>query len=67
MKEYFLETSGYKYQPIYTEDRQTAVDEGQINESFEPATDTFIGFREAGDWLIDFISDSATQIIEFFM
>ena len=47
--------------PGYTEEKQTIIDEDAINESFEPATDAFSGFREFTDWLFDSISDFFTQ------
>jgi hypothetical protein len=47
--------------PGYTEERQTIIDEDAINESFEPATDAFSGFREFTDWLFDSISDFFSQ------
>ncbi len=47
--------------PGYTEEKQTIVDEDAINESFEPATDAFSGFREFTDWLFASISDFFSQ------
>ena len=47
--------------PGYTEEKQTIVDEDAINESFEPATDAFSGFREFTDWLFTSISDFFSQ------
>jgi hypothetical protein len=41
---------------------QEFVDEDQINETFEPANDVFSGLREAGDWLIQTISDIFSQL-----
>ncbi len=41
---------------------QEFVDEDQINETFEPANDAFSGLREAGDWLIQTISDIFSQL-----
>ena len=43
--------------PGYQEQKQTVVDENQVNEAFAPANDAFSGLREAGDWLIDMISE----------
>ena len=48
--------------PGYQEDKQTVVDEGQINETFEPANDAFSGLNEAGAWLVDFFSDLFGQL-----
>lgn len=45
-----------------TEEQQTMVDETQVNEAFEPASDAFSGLREAGDWLFDLISNFITQV-----
>ncbi len=48
--------------PGYTEEKQTIIDEEAINETFEPATDAFSGFREFGDWVIASITDLFSQI-----
>ncbi len=48
--------------PGFTEEKQTIVDEESINESFEPANDALSGLREAGDWLIQTISDIFNQL-----
>jgi len=48
--------------PGYTEEKQTIIDEDAINETFEPATDAFSGFREFGDWVIASITDLFSQI-----
>jgi len=57
----FIEDGTLKDIPGYTEEKQTIIDEDAINESFEPATDVFSGFREFTDWLFDSISDFFTQ------
>jgi hypothetical protein len=41
---------------------QEFVDEDQINEAFEPANDAFSGLRDAGDWIIQAISDIFNQL-----
>ena len=48
--------------PGFTEEKQTIVDEESINESFEPANDALSGLRDAGDWLIQTISDIFSQL-----
>ncbi len=48
--------------PGFSEEKQTVVDEEAINESFDPANDALSGLREAGDWLIQSITDFFTQI-----
>jgi hypothetical protein len=57
----FIENGTFKDIPGYTEEKQTIIDEDAINESFEPATDAFSGFREFTDWLFDSISDFFSQ------
>jgi len=47
--------------PGYSEEKQTIIDEDAINESFEPATDAFAGFREFTDWVFTSISDFFSQ------
>ena len=66
MKEYFLKASEPNDFAIFKEDRQTIVDENQVNQAFEPANDIFEGIREAGDWIIDFVSDFSNQVFTFF-
>ena len=58
----FAENGTFKDIPGYTEEKQTIIDEEAINESFEPATDAFSGFREFSAWLIDSISDLFSQV-----
>lgn len=62
MKEYFLQTGQFNDPPGYKEEKQTMVNEDQINEAFNPANDTLLGLREVGNWVMDFVSDFATQI-----
>jgi len=62
MKEFFLQAGQMKDIPGYQEEKQTVVDENQVNQAFEPANDVFNGLREAGDWIINFISDLFNQI-----
>ena len=47
---------------MYSEEKQTVVNESEVNEAFEPANNLFDSLREAGDWLVDFISDIVSQI-----
>jgi len=58
----FIEDGTLKDIPGYTEEKQTIIDEEAINETFEPATDAFSGFREFGDWVIASITDLFSQI-----
>ncbi len=53
----FTENGTFKDLPGIESEKQTLVDEDAINESFEPATDAFSGFREFSDWLFGSISD----------
>ncbi len=53
----FTENGTLKDLPGIESEKQTFVDEDAINESFEPATDAFSGFREFSDWLFASISD----------
>ena len=48
--------------PGYTEEKQTVVDETQVNEAFEPANDAFTGLRDAGDWIINWFSEVFGQL-----
>jgi len=48
--------------PGYQEEKQTSIDENQVNQAFEPANNIFDGLREAGDWMMDFISDLLNQL-----
>ena len=59
MKDYYLQ-SGDADLPGYSEEKQTVVDENQVNEAFEPANDAFSGLRELGDWVIEFLTDLFT-------
>ena len=58
MKEFFLQAG----MPMYSEEKQTVVNESEVNEAFEPANNLFDSLREAGDWLVDFISDIINQL-----
>ena len=58
----FAENGTFKDIPGYTEEKQTIIDEEAINESFEPATDAFSGFREFSSWVIDSIKDLFSQV-----
>jgi hypothetical protein len=62
LAKYFLQTQEFKDPPGYKEEKQTMVDETQVNEAFDPINDTFSGLREAGDWLIQTISDLFNQL-----
>ena len=66
MKGYFLKVSEFSDVGIYTEDKQTMIDETQINQTFEPANDIFEGIREMGDWIYDFVSDFTNQVVAYF-
>ena len=48
--------------PGFSEEKQTIVDEGEINEVFEPANDALSGLREAGDWIINWFSEVFGQL-----
>ena len=48
--------------PTIEDEKQTVVDEDKINESLAPANNALDGLREAGDWLIQSITDFFTQI-----
>jgi len=52
----------FKDIPGMTDEKQTVVDETKVNEAFEPVNDTFSGLREAGDWIIQSISDLLNQL-----
>jgi hypothetical protein len=57
----FIENGTFKDIPGYTEEKQTIIDEDAINESIEPVTDAFAGFKEFTDWLFASISDFFSQ------
>ena len=57
MKEYFLQSDAPWDVPTFQEEKQTIIDEEQVNETFEPANDAFSGLRELGDWIVDFFTD----------
>ena len=58
----FIADGTLKDIPGYTEEKQTIVDEEAINESFEPATDAFSGFREFSDWVIESVKEFFSQV-----
>ncbi len=60
--ETFVENGTMTDIPGFSEEKQTVVDEEAINESFDPANDALSGLREAGDWLIQSITDFFTQV-----
>ena len=60
--ETFVENGTMTDIPGFFEEKQTVVDEEAINESFDPANDALSGLREAGDWLIQTISDIFNQL-----
>ncbi len=62
LSKYFLQTEQPWDLPGIEDKPQEFVDEEQINETFEPANDALSGLREAGDWLIQTISDIFSQL-----
>ena len=50
-------SKGFEDIPGYTEEKQTIVDEDQINEGFNPANDALSGLREGGEWLFNMIAE----------
>ena len=60
--ETFVENGTMTDIPGFSEEKQTIVDEEAINESFDPANDALSGLREAGDWLIQSITDLFNQL-----
>jgi len=62
LSKYFLQTDQPWDLPGIEDKPQEFVDEEQINETFEPANDALSGLREAGDWLIQTISDIFNQL-----
>ena len=52
----------FKDIPGMTDEKQTVVDETKVNKAFEPVNDIFSGLREAGDWIIQSISDLLNQL-----
>ena len=51
------ESQGFKDIPGYSEEKQTVVNENEINEAFEPANDAFSALNDLGDWIVDFFTD----------
>jgi hypothetical protein len=60
--ETFVEDGTMKDIPGFSEEKQTIVDEGEINEAFEPANNALSGLREAGDWIINWFSEVFGQL-----
>ena len=57
MKEYVLQDDAPWDVPTFEQEKQTIIDEEQVNETFEPANDAFSGLRDLGDWLVQFFTD----------
>lgn len=66
MREYFLKIEEMKDIPGYKENKQTIVDEDEVNHVFDPANDIFSELKETGEWIFDFIADLGTQVIGHF-
>jgi hypothetical protein len=62
LSKYFLQVQEFNDPPGYKEEKQTVMDEGKVNEAFEPANDVFSGLRQAGDWVIQTITDIFNQL-----
>ena len=62
LSKYFLQAQEFSDIPTIEDEKQTVVDEDKINESLDPVNNALDGFREAGDWLIQSITDFFTQI-----
>ena len=62
LSKYFLQTEQPWDIPTIEDKPQEFFDEDQVNETFEPANDAFSGLRDAGDWLIQTISDIFSQL-----
>lgn len=48
---------GFEDLPGITDEKQTVVDEDQINESFDPANNALDSLREGGEWLFNMIAE----------
>jgi len=48
--------------PGYTEEKQTLVDEDQINQQFDPANNIMDQLREGGEWLFNMIADFISSL-----
>ncbi len=48
---------GFEDLPGITDEKQTIVDEDQLNEGFNPANDALSGLREGGEWLFNMIAE----------
>ena len=57
MNKYFLQADAPWDVPSISQEKQTIVDEDQINESFEPANDAFSALNDLGDWIVEFFTD----------
>ncbi len=60
--ETFVEDGKMKDIPGFSEEKQTIVDEGAINETFDPANNALSGLRDAGDWIINWFSEVFGQL-----
>ncbi len=60
--ETFVEDGKMKDIPGFSEEKQTVVDEGAINETFDPANNALSGLRDAGDWIINWFSEVFGQL-----
>jgi len=58
----FVENGTMTDIPGISQEKQTIIDEKPINETFEPANNALDGLREAGDWLIQSITDIFNQL-----
>ena len=67
LKQFFLQVGEMTDIPTYKEEKQTVVDENEVNQAFGPANDIFGSLRDAGDWLVDFFTNIITQIFGNFM
>ena len=50
-------SKGFEDIPGYTEEKQTIVDEDQINEGFDPANNALDSLRDGGEWLFNMIAE----------
>lgn len=65
MKDYFLKISEFTDIGTYQEEKQTIIDENQINHAFDPANNIFDGLRETGDFIFDFVSNFSSQVFDY--
>jgi len=61
MRDYFLKISEFTDIGTYREEKQTIIDENQINQAFDSANNILDGLREAGDYIFDFVSNFSSQ------